>query len=149
MQTILHFPMSPDRWQVSLLYRYRANFFIVGAFETVRSPTNDNGFRMFVQLFGNVGETADSEFYRLQKYEKLGLDPHVPPTLTLPPEPYEILKGTSINVILQFSLRRVKHFFFFCRIFLKSSLSSTFLPSNVPFLPPNTPSAHLRRLRTL
>ena len=34
--------------------------------------TDDNGFRVFVRLFGNVGETAHSEFYRLQKYEKLG-----------------------------------------------------------------------------
>ena len=65
--------------------------------------TDDNGFRDFVRLFGHVGDPGpDWEFYRLQKYEKLGLDPNVPPTLTLPPEVDAIVanfhraKGESI-----------------------------------------------------
>ena len=51
--------------------------------------TDENGFRVFVRLFGDVGQhhdigDEDREFYRLQLYEKLGLDPDVPPTLVLP-----------------------------------------------------------------
>jgi len=63
--------------------------------------TDDNGFRIFVRLFGDLGEynhEADREFYRLQKYEKLGLDPDVPPTMVFPISPYKIVadfyKGT-------------------------------------------------------
>jgi len=58
--------------------------------------TDDNGFRIFVRTFGDVGSTADNaeygEFYRLQKYEKLGLDPNIPPTLTFPREPLTIIR---------------------------------------------------------
>jgi len=57
--------------------------------------TDDNGFRIFVRLFGDVGydgNPEDREFYRLQKYAKLGLDPDVPPTLTLPMEPNETIE---------------------------------------------------------
>ena len=52
--------------------------------------TDDNGFRLFVRTFGDVGELSGHEFYRLQKYEKLGLDPNVPPTLILPKDPLKI-----------------------------------------------------------
>jgi hypothetical protein len=58
--------------------------------------TDDNGFRVFVRQFGDVSETAtgpDGEFYRRQKYEKLGLDPNVPPTLTLPPDQHDVYKN--------------------------------------------------------
>jgi hypothetical protein len=61
--------------------------------------TDDNGFRMFVQQFGdkNVYEKnvsqEDREFYRLQIYEKLGLDSDNPPTLTLPVPPCIIIEG--------------------------------------------------------
>ena len=58
--------------------------------------TDDNGFRDFVRLFGNVSDDAtgpDREFYRLQKYEKLGLDPNVPPTLALPFEPHTVVNN--------------------------------------------------------
>jgi len=54
--------------------------------------TDENGFRIFVRTFGDVSETANWEFYRLQKYEKLGLDPDVPPTLTFPRDPREIIR---------------------------------------------------------
>ena len=54
--------------------------------------TDDNGFRGFVRTFGDVEiedhdyETPEKrEFYRFQRYEKLGLDPDTLPTLTLPP----------------------------------------------------------------
>ena len=58
--------------------------------------TDDNGFRDFVRLFGDVGEMTTNpnrEFYRLQKYEKLGLDPNVPPTLTHPLPPHEVFSN--------------------------------------------------------
>ncbi len=55
--------------------------------------TDDNGFRILTRLFGNCGEAAGmDEFRRVQKYEKLGLDPKIPPTMTLPREPREIVK---------------------------------------------------------
>ncbi len=61
--------------------------------------TDENGYRLFVRAFGPLDleqyGTPDKEFYesyRLQKYEKLGLDPNIPPSLTLPENPYEILK---------------------------------------------------------
>ena len=57
--------------------------------------TDNNGFRLFVRQFGDASldaKSEHSEFYRLQKYQKLGLDPNVPPTLTLPLEPSEVLK---------------------------------------------------------
>ncbi|MCL2745106.1 MAG: hypothetical protein FWE67_14775, partial [Planctomycetaceae bacterium] len=49
--------------------------------------TDDNGFRDFIRLFGDIGNRTtktDPEFYRLQRYEKLGLDPNIAPALTLP-----------------------------------------------------------------
>ena len=58
--------------------------------------TDDNGFRVFTRLFGDVGDYDSTmspeirEFYRLQKYEKLGLDPNIPPTLTLPDTPVKV-----------------------------------------------------------
>jgi len=57
--------------------------------------TDENGYRDFVRQFGYVGDIGkpeDREFYRLQTYEKLGLDPNVPPTLTLPQPPREIVE---------------------------------------------------------
>jgi len=53
--------------------------------------TDDNGFRIFVRLFGDVSETRGNEFYRVQRYEKLGLDPNIPPTLVFPPPPHEVV----------------------------------------------------------
>ena len=52
--------------------------------------TDANGYRDFVRLFGDVvhdRKPEESEFYRLQLYEKLGLDPDIPPTLVLPDFP--------------------------------------------------------------
>ena len=70
------------------------------ALEEKTSPpelaTDDNGFRVFVRLFGDVGDygiTEDLEFYRLQKYEKLGLDPDIPPTLVLPDTPQKVFEN--------------------------------------------------------
>ena len=57
--------------------------------------TDDNGYRVFVRLFGDAGydgKPEDHEFYRLQKYEKLGLDPNVPPTLVLPLHPNKAIE---------------------------------------------------------
>ena len=63
--------------------------------------TDDNGFRMFIRQFGTAGydtgslwqplSPEDIEFYRRQTYEKLGLDPDMTPTLTLPREPHRIV----------------------------------------------------------
>jgi hypothetical protein len=56
--------------------------------------TDNNGFRVFVRQFGDAGydgEPKDREFYRLQKYKKLNLDPNIKPTHTLPPEPQKII----------------------------------------------------------
>ncbi|MCL2744706.1 MAG: hypothetical protein FWE67_12725 [Planctomycetaceae bacterium] len=56
--------------------------------------TDDNGFRDFVRLFGDVsGMPHDPEFYCLQKYEKLGLDPNIAPTLTLPLAPDVVVEN--------------------------------------------------------
>ena len=63
---------------------------------------DDNGFRVFVRQFGDGGSDyyhqlfekispEDREFYRRQTYEKLGLDPDIPPTRTLPRETFGIL----------------------------------------------------------
>jgi hypothetical protein len=52
--------------------------------------TDDNGFRIFVRTFGDVAYSG--EFYKEQKYKKLGLDINVAPTMVFPTEPSEILK---------------------------------------------------------
>ena len=71
------------------------NFF--KALEQWASPpelaTDDNGFRVFVRLFGSDSVTRDDEFLRLQIYEKLALDPNIPPTLVLPPAPFRVIEG--------------------------------------------------------
>jgi len=57
--------------------------------------TDANGYRDFVRLFGDIAykrEPEDREFYRLQLYEKLGLDPDVPPTMVLPDIPVKIIE---------------------------------------------------------
>ena len=64
--------------------------------------TDENGYRIFVRLFGYAVHVTfeveddliptEREFYRLQLYEKLGLDPNVPPTLTLPEDHQTVLK---------------------------------------------------------
>ena len=60
--------------------------------------TDENGYRLFVRQFGDLAEyytgigVENREFYRLQIYEKLGLDPDIPPTLTLPEHPFAVLK---------------------------------------------------------
>ena len=54
---------------------------------------DENGYRDFVRLFGIIGYDRKPdyhEFYRLQLYEKLGLDPNILPTLTLPDIPRKI-----------------------------------------------------------
>jgi hypothetical protein len=63
--------------------------------------TDDNGFRLFIRQFGDAnleygGWTKEAspeerEFYRRQIYEKLNLDPTIPPTLKLPREPHDIV----------------------------------------------------------
>jgi hypothetical protein len=53
--------------------------------------TDDNGFRIFVRTFGDVCEKSN-DFYKEQKYKKLGLDVNIPPTMVFSPEPHEILK---------------------------------------------------------
>jgi len=60
--------------------------------------TDENGFRIFVRQFGDGGydndiTPEDREFYRRQIYEKLALDPDVPPTMTLPQLPHEIVEN--------------------------------------------------------
>jgi len=60
--------------------------------------TDENGYRVFVRLFGDLGSyhdlsDQDREFYRRQKYEKLGLDPDLPPTLALPEYLHTVLKN--------------------------------------------------------
>jgi len=54
--------------------------------------TDDNGFRIFVRTFGDV-VVSNSDFYKEQKYRKLGLDINVPPTMVLPEkEPHTIIR---------------------------------------------------------
>ena len=66
--------------------------------QTIYPPelaTDENGYRDFVRQFGYIAHfvgTDDLEFYRLQMYEKLGLDPTIPPTLILPDEPEKVLR---------------------------------------------------------
>ena len=58
--------------------------------------TDENGYRDFVRLFGDLTpdrKPEESEFYRQQIYEKLGLDPNVPPTLVLPDSPEKLILG--------------------------------------------------------
>ncbi|MGL6227459.1 MAG: DUF1559 domain-containing protein [Thermoguttaceae bacterium] len=68
--------------------------------------TDDNGYRLLVEAFGdwdndgsfrNSEQTEDEnqkqrerEQYRLQLYEKLGLDPNVPPTMDIPKDTWLI-----------------------------------------------------------
>jgi hypothetical protein len=61
--------------------------------------TDENGCRVFVRLFGcnywdetysYHPDSKDYEFYRLQTYQKLGLDPNIEPTLVLPEDPWDI-----------------------------------------------------------
>ena len=66
------------------------------AVETLTYPpglaTDENGFRMFTRQFGVVGDaTRNGEYYRLQTYEKLKLDPNTPPTLECPQDTLSIL----------------------------------------------------------
>ncbi|MDR2706088.1 MAG: hypothetical protein LBC02_09950, partial [Planctomycetaceae bacterium] len=60
--------------------------------ETMYPPewaTDDNGYRIFVRNFG--GMEGKSNLCKEQLYQKLGLDVHVPPTMTLPEEPSKII----------------------------------------------------------
>ena len=61
---------------------------------------DDNGYRDFVRLFGDVAKwkEEDREFYRLQLYERLGLDPDVPQTLVLPDSPLKIVEDRPWTV---------------------------------------------------
>jgi hypothetical protein len=52
--------------------------------------TDDNGYKIFVQKFGDI--FSNDEFYKKQKYEKLGLDINIPPTMKLPPSPFQIIR---------------------------------------------------------
>lgn len=58
--------------------------------------TDENGYRHFVRVFGDIqnnnygSDPSYTEFYRKQKYRKLGLDPDVKPTLFLPEDPHHI-----------------------------------------------------------
>ncbi|MCL2711509.1 MAG: hypothetical protein FWE95_11575, partial [Planctomycetaceae bacterium] len=72
--------------------------------------TDENGYRIFVRQFGYISRSRvgdidptiggygfrgtmspeEHEFYRLPLYEQLGLDPDVPTTLLLPPEPLRV-----------------------------------------------------------
>ncbi len=61
--------------------------------------TDENGYRLFVRAFGPLDlddlddlSEEDRECYRLQKYEKLDLDPTVGPSLSLPEKPYAIIE---------------------------------------------------------
>ena len=62
--------------------------------------TDDNGYRDFVRLFGDVsysGKPEYREFSRLQLYEKLGLDPDIPPTMTFPQNPRSIVENFGLD----------------------------------------------------
>ena len=57
--------------------------------------TDNNGYRLFVQQFGLLDpdlSPEDYEFYRLQTYEKLGLDPDIPTTHVFPDLPVKVFK---------------------------------------------------------
>jgi hypothetical protein len=54
--------------------------------------TDENGFRIFVQTFGDYGGVAShSEFCKEQRYQKLGLDRTILPTMVFPADPQSIL----------------------------------------------------------
>ena len=61
--------------------------------------TDDNGYRLFVRQFGDLCEyhrdtsPEDLEFYRRQTYEKLGLDPDVPPAMIFPEHPITVFNN--------------------------------------------------------
>jgi len=81
--------------------------FFKAAEELIYPPefaTDDNGFRIFTRQFGVVGDaTRYGQYYRLQTYEKLKLDPDTPPTLEYPKETFSIIteyykaKGETYN----------------------------------------------------
>ncbi len=52
--------------------------------------TDDNGFRVLVRTFGRLGKD-DQDWTIAQKYEKLGLDPKILPTMTIPRAPDKIV----------------------------------------------------------
>ena len=57
--------------------------------------TDNNGYRLFVRQFGLVDSyvpAEDREFYRVQTYEKLGLDPGIPTTFVFPDLPVKVFK---------------------------------------------------------
>ena len=69
--------------------------FFKAAEELIYPPelaTDDNGFRIFTRQFGVVRDaTRYGEYYRLQTYEKLKLDPNTLPTLEYPQSPHSII----------------------------------------------------------
>ena len=78
--------------------------------------TDDNGYRVFIRQFGDAGHQAgrgekpeNREFYRLQLYEKLGLDPTEPPAFVMPDSPDKIYydfyeaKGGQLPVSMSYT----------------------------------------------
>ena len=65
------------------------------AIELMRYPpnmkTDENGFRMIIRAIGVLKDTAGKSYATAQIYEKLGLDPAVPPTMTFE-DPLEFIQ---------------------------------------------------------
>ncbi|MDR2170963.1 MAG: hypothetical protein LBP59_12540 [Planctomycetaceae bacterium] len=59
-------------------------------------PTDENGYRLFVQKFGDV--YLDNNFHKQQTYKKLNLDINVPPTMSMPQTPLKIVSNYYANI---------------------------------------------------
>ncbi|MGL4595737.1 MAG: DUF1559 domain-containing protein [Thermoguttaceae bacterium] len=87
-------PMMSDGKRVDYFHAYEQEFY------PPEMKTDENGFRLFVAAFGDLNKyektkydpaakeyknvQLDSEPFRQQIYEKLGLDPNTPPTIDVP-----------------------------------------------------------------
>jgi tetratricopeptide (TPR) repeat protein len=69
----------------------QVNFFryIEETYYPQKLADDDNGYRIFVQKFGDVINSND--FLKKQTYEKLGLDISIPPTMSFPDDPFQIV----------------------------------------------------------
>ncbi|MDR2763331.1 MAG: hypothetical protein LBB88_12065 [Planctomycetaceae bacterium] len=61
-------------------------------YSDLKIATDENGFRIFTRTFGNVYESANASREHIeQKYQKLGLDVNIPPTMKFPELPQKVI----------------------------------------------------------
>ncbi len=91
--TYLTGPLAADDWRIDYFRAWEEHAY------PPEMKTEENGYRLIVRACGDLAnrtgmrldprtgewseKTVDRELYRLQVYEKLGLDPAIPPTLKL------------------------------------------------------------------